>query len=586
MRLTAFLTWSAPAVVRAAVLTAVLAVVQAAAQTQADPESATGHQSKQLSTADEFMVVAAHPLATEAGSEILQAGGSAVDAAIATLLVLNAVEPQSSGIGGGAFALVAGPEGVASWDARETAPAAATPDMFLEEGAPLPFLTAVASGNSVGVPGLVRLLEALHARHGKLPWASLFEPAILLAEEGFPVSERLAQSIAVSADRLVDADAGAAFVPGSVPLAEGDTLRQPALARTLRTIAEKGPDAFYDGPIAEAIVHSVTRGPREGQMALEDLASYQVVERPAVCHPFAGYRVCGMGPPSSGATTVGQILMLLDRTGAADLRAGDARLWHLFAEASRLAYADRAKYLADADFVDVPVKGLLDPGYMDARAGLIPEKTASDGEAKAGDPPFRQGRLHAPDTRRDRPGTTHISIIDADGLAVSVTASIETAFGSGRMAEGVLLNNQLTDFSFLPDTEDGRPIANAVAPRKRPRSSMSPTIVFQDDRPVVLTGSPGGSRIPEYVAQNLLGMLVLGLDPAAAAAMPHVSQRNSGTVTLEAGTAPAIVEGLQAMGHRTDAADLNSGVHTIHVLPDGTLQGGADPRREGIGLGH
>jgi gamma-glutamyltranspeptidase/glutathione hydrolase len=292
-----------------------------------------------------------------------------------------------------------------------------------------------------------------------------------------------------------------------------------------------------------------------------------------------------MGPPSSGATTVGQILMLLQRSAATELALDDARLWHLFAEASRLAYADRAKYLADPDFVDVPVRGLLDAVYMDMRARLIPPAAASRHEAQAGDPPFREGRLHAPDTPRDRPGTTHLSAVDPDGLAVSLTASIETAFGSGRMAAGFLLNNQLTDFSFLAAAEDGTPIANAVAAGKRPRSSMAPTIALRDGRAVVLTGSPGGSRIPEYVAQNLLAMLAFGLDPAAAAALPHVSHRNAGAVALEPGIAPAIVERLRDMGHATETADLASGVHTIRILPDATLQGGADPRREGAAQG-
>lgn len=560
-----------------------LAAAGTAAQTPAGAEATTGNGRKALSTAEEFMIVAAHPLAVEAGFETLEAGGSAVDAAIATLLALNVVEPQSSGIGGGAFAMIAGPDGVTSWDARETAPATATPEMFIEDGEPLPFLAAVASGDSVGVPGLVRLFEALHERHGRLPWAKLFEPAIRLAEEGFSVSDSLAESIAAAGGRLVEADAGAFFVPGSVPLAAGDTLRQPALARTFRTIADEGPDAFYEGPIAEAIIHSVTRGPREGTMTLEDLSGYRVVERPAVCHPFAAYEVCGMGPPSSGAT-VGQMLMLLDRIGAKEMSLDEAPLWHLFAEASRLAHADRARYLADPDFVDVPVKGLLDPGYIDGRAQLIPRDTASEGEAQAGDPPFREGRPHAPDATRDRPGATHVSAVGADGLAVSITASIETAFGSGRVAEGFLLNNQLTDFSFLPAAGDGRPIANAVAPGKRPRSSMAPTIALQDRRPAVLTGS-GGSRIPEFVAQNLLGMLVFGLDPLEAAALPHVSQRNAGPVTVEPGIAPGIVEGLKAMGHPTEAAELGSGVHSIRILQDGTLQGGADPRREGLGMG-
>ena len=563
----------------------VLAALPAAAQTQADPEAATKIEPKPLATAAEYMIVAAHPLAAEAGLAMFEAGGTAADAAVATLLALNVVEPQSSGIGGGAFALVADAEGVTSLDGRETAPAGATPDMFMEGGEPLPFLTAVASGRSIGVPGLVMLMAALHERYGTLPWADLFEPAITLAEEGFPVSARLAESVSGMSGRLADTDAALVFMPGGVPVAEGDTLRQPALARTLQALAEKGPTAFYSGLIADEIVLAAAKEPRPGTLSAEDLAGYRVVERPAVCHPFSGYRVCGMGPPSSGATTVGQILMLLDRFKPDELTLDGPRLWHLFAEASRLAYADRAKYLADPAFVEVPVKGLLDPGYIAERSRLIPEAEASTEPAAAGDPPWREGRLLAPDGARDRPGTTHLSAIGADGLAVSITASIETAFGSGRMASGFLLNNQLTDFSFLPAAEDGTPIANAVEPGKRPRSSMAPTIVFQEDRPIVLTGSPGGSRIPEYVAADLIGLLRFGLDPAEAAALAHVSQRNTGVVSVEPGISRAIMKGLADMGHSVDESDMSSGLHTIRVLPDGTLQGGADPRREGIGLG-
>ena len=562
-----------------------LAALPAHAQTRADPEPATGLVPRPLVTAAEYMVAAAHPLAVEAGVGMLETGGTAADAAVATLLALNVVEPQSSGIGGGAFAVVAGAEGVTSWDGRETAPAGTAPDMFMEDGEPLPFLTAVASGRAVGVPGLVRLLAALHERHGALGWEELFAPAIRLADEGFTVSARLAESIAAMSARLDGTEAAQIFLPGGVPLAEGHRLRQPALAETLRTIAKEGPDAFYSGPIAEEIVQAVARAPRPGTLTAEDMAGYRAVERPAVCHPFSGYRVCGMGPPSSGATTVGQILMLLDRFKPDERTLDSAALWHIFAEASRLAYADRARYLADPEFVQVPVKGLLDPGYIAGRAGVIPMFQGSTGPAEAGDPPFREGRLHAPDGLRDRPGTTHVSVVDADGLAISVTASIETAFGSGRMAGGFLLNNQLTDFSFLPAAEDGTPIANRVEPGKRPRSSMAPTIAFDGERPVVLTGSPGGSRIPEYVAQNLVAMLRFGLDPAEAAALAHVSQRNSGVVSVEPGIARAIPAGLARMGHAVDEADMTSGVHTIRVLPDGTLQGGADPRREGIALG-
>ncbi|MEM7060549.1 MAG: gamma-glutamyltransferase [Pseudomonadota bacterium] len=555
------------------------------AQTQADPEAATGLTAKPLVTAQDYMIVAAHPRASQAGADVLAAGGSAADAAIATLLVLNVVEPQSSGIGGGAFALVHGPDGLTSWDARETAPAGATPDMFLRDGEPMPFLQAVASGRSVGVPGLVRLMEALHARHGKLRWADLFQRAIDIARDGFPVSPRMAASIESSAGRLAEADAGQVFLPDGAAPAEGVVFKQPALAATLEAIAAEGADGFYSGPVAEQIVAAVTAGDVGGSMTLQDLADYQVVERPAVCHAFKLYRICGMGPPSSGATTVGQILMLLDRFKPSDWALEEDRLWHLFAEASRLAYADRARYLADSDFVKVPIAGLLDPSYMDQRARLIPHVEASTEQATAGDPPWREGHLYAPDLQEDLPGTTHLSVIDGDGLAISLTASIETAFGSGRMAAGFLLNNQLTDFSFRPAAEDGRPIANAIAAGKRPRSSMAPTMVYQDDALVVLAGSPGGSRIPEYVAQSLLAVLGFDLDPAEAAALPHVSHRNRGGLAVEPEIGATIRDGLAARGHQVEERPMTSGLHLIRIGPNGVLEGGADPRREGVAIG-
>lgn len=554
------------------------------AQTQADPEAATGMTAKPLITAQRHMMVAANPLASEAGDFMLREGGSAADAAIAALLVLNVVEPQSSGIGGGAFAVVHGPGGLTSWDGRETAPAGAASDMFMKDGEPLPFLRAVISGQSIGVPGMIRLMEALHAKHGKLAWHRLFGPAIRLSKKGFPVSPRLSKLAGWVGARIYGTDAHALFFASPNTLKTGNILRQPALAATLRTIADEGADAFYTGRIADAIVAKVAKGAHPGTMSLDDLASYRVIERPAVCAPFRSYEVCGMGPPSSGATTVGQMMMLLDRFKPADLWLEEPQLWHLFAEVSRLAYADRARYLADSDFVKVPVKGLLDKTYMDQRASMIPLMRASGAKATAGDPPWREGRLHAPDTQLDRPGTTHLSVVDSDGLAISLTASIETAFGSQRMAGGFLLNNQLTDFSFRP-TRDGKPIANAVEPGKRPRSSMSPTIVLKDGKPVILTGSPGGSRIPEYVAQNLVGMLMFDLDPAQAAALPHVSQRNRGSVALEPGIAGKISDGLAKRGHQVEIRDMNSGVHTIVIGPNGVLAGGADPRREGVAVG-
>ncbi|MEL6996726.1 MAG: gamma-glutamyltransferase [Pseudomonadota bacterium] len=530
------------------------------------------------------MIVAANPLASQAGAKILRDGGSAADAMIATLLVLNVVEPQSSGIGGGAFALVNGPEGLTSFDARETAPVAATPDLFLENGEPLPFFDAVLSGKSVGVPGLVRLMGVLHEKHGTLPWGRLFDDAIALAENGFPVSPRLAGLLDTYQSRFNDTAARKLFFSDGAPLVAGDVLRQPDLAATLKMIATSGADAFYTSALASEIVAAASASPRPGALAVADLANYTVIEREPVCHPFRDYEVCGMGPPSSGATTVGQILMLLDRFKPDELYLDDARLWHLFGEASRLAYADRARYLADSDFVKVPVRGLLDPSYIAGRSLLIDPIRASTTRAVAGEPPWRDGLLNAPDTHHKDTGTTHVSVIDSNGLAISLTASIETAFGSQRMAVGFLLNNQLTDFSFLPE-RNGNPIANAVAPGKRPRSSMSPTIVLKDGKPVVITGSPGGSRIPEYVAQNLVAILGYAKDPAKAAALPHVSQRNQDTLAVEPFISNDIKAGLIAFGHRLDERDMTSGVHTIVITPDGTLLGGADPRREGLAVG-
>ena len=566
-------------------LAALLLLAPAFAQTKAEQKNAPGFATKPLVTAHEHMIVAANPLAAQAGDRMMAEGGSAADAAIAALLVLNVVEPQSSGIGGGGFALVHGPDGLTTWDARETAPAGASPDMFMENGEPLPFRTAAASGRAIGVPGLVRLMEVLHTRHGKLPWADLFQPAIRLARDGFEVSPRLAHALARFAGRLQGTDAAAIFLPGGEPVKAGAILKQPRLAETFDLIAAHGAHAFYAGPVAEHIVAAARRSPRPGALSLHDLAVYRVIERPAVCHRYRRYRVCGMGPPSSGATTTGQILMLLDRFKLDELTLGGPRFWHLFASASRLAYADRARYLADGDFVQVPVEGLLDPVYMDARARLINPFEAATDEAVAGDPPGREDGLHAPDAREDLPGTTHLSVVDKDGLAISLTASIETPFGSGRMAGGFLLNNQLTDFSFRPTDANGVPIANAPAPGKRPRSSMSPTIAYLDNKPIALTGSPGGGRIPEYVAQSLVAMLAFESDPATAAALPHVSQRNRGTVALEPGIQAGIVEGLEALGHKTENAEMTSGLHIIRILPDGTLMGGADPRREGVAIG-
>jgi gamma-glutamyltranspeptidase/glutathione hydrolase len=567
----------------------------AAAQTQAEPEATSGPAPKPLVTAEHDMIVAANPLAAKAGLEMLRQGGSAADAAIAALLVLNVVEPQSSGLGGGAFALVHSKTGLVAWDARETAPRGADPKMFLgPDGKPLPFLTAVASGRSIGVPGLARLMEELHDRHGKLPWADLFDPAIALARDGFPISPRLAGLIERYRDRLLHTDAGRVFLNKGKPLREGTILRNPALAETFESLSRLGADGLYQGPLAKAIAKAAQAEPRPGTLDIIDLGDYQVKERTPVCLDYRSrFRVCGMGPPSSGATTVEQILGLMERALPPGQSLDSPVLWHVFAEASALAYADRAAYLADPDFLGVPTRGLLDPHYLDQRAREIDPESAFYGLAYPGDPPWREGRLLAPDRQVGSPGTTHLSVIDADGLAIAVTASIETAFGSGRMAGGFLLNNQLTDFSFRPSNERGTPIANAVEPRKRPRSSMAPTIVYRPaspgtplDRPYILAGSPGGSRIPEYVAAALVAMLDYGADPAAAAALPHVSQRNRGKLVLEKGAQPpAFAKELSRFGHKVEEATMTSGLHIIRIDPDGTLEGGADPRREGAALG-
>jgi len=555
------------------------------------PEAATGWAAKPAVTAAHDMVVAAHPLAAQAGADILAAGGSAADAAIATQLVLGLVEPQSSGLGGGAFVLLW--DGIArhltSFDARETAPAGADGSLFLgPDGKPVPFFAGVIGGRSVGVPGVPRLLATLHARYGRLPWARLFEPAIGLAEAGFPISPRLAALIAQ--DRFLAANPTARayfFEPDGTPKRAGTILKNPAYAETLHALAAGGADVFYDGPIAADLVAAVAAAPHPGSLAPSDLAGYRVIERAPVCGPYRGVRVCGMGPPSSAGVAIAQILGLLERFDLAQAGAGSLEAAHLLAEASRLAFADRDQYLADPAFVTQPISALLDPGYLAQRSALI-RRDRSLGKAAPGALPEKAGLLApccAADASPELPSTSHFSIVDRAGNAIAITSSVESAFGARRMVRGFLLNNQLTDFSFLPE-RDGKPVANRVEPGKRPRSSMAPTIVLgRDGAPQILVGTPGGSQIIGFVAQAVIAMLDWRLDPQAALDLGHVVNRN-GPTELEAGTAAAsLKDGLERLGHTVSIVELNSGLHAIERRDDIWI-GGADPRREGIAIGH
>lgn len=542
----------------------------------------------ELVRADDYMIAAAHPLAAEAGRGILAAGGSAVDAAIAAQMVLTLVEPQSSGIGGGAFLLHydAKTRRLTAYDGRETAPASARPGMFLDaSGKPRGFEDAVVGGLSVGVPGVVRMLALAHEDAGALPWADLFAPAIALAEQGFPVSPRLHQAIAE--DRHLEAFARPAayfYGPSGDPVPEGALLRNPELAATLRAIAAGGADAFYTGPIADDIVRTVGAAKRNpARMTKADLASYRAVRREPVCLDYRAKRVCGMPPPSSGGITTLQILGLLRSFDMRAAGAGSLASAHRLAEASRLAFADRNAYIADPKFVDVPTAELLDRGYLARRARLIGPRAAK-GEVAPGQPAGVLAVATAGEAARP-PSTTHLSVVDAAGNVVAMTSSVEGPFGSRLMAGGFILNNQLTDFSFAPEA-GGKPVANRVEPGKRPRSSMAPTIVFADDgRPILATGSPGGSRIIGYVTKSVLATVDWGLDAAEAVSLGNIVNRG-GPTELEAGTAAeSLRPELQALGHEVVVGELQSGLNAIALTRAG-LEGAADPRREGAALGN
>lgn len=548
------------------------------------PEDTTAIIEKETVRAEDFMVASAHPLATQAGYDVLAAGGTAADAAVAVQTMLGLVEPQSSGLGGGAFVLYFDKESgeITTYDAREKAPLAADGTYFLDEnGEPMEFMDAVIGGRSAGVPGTPKLLEKLHADHGSTDWAALLEPAIETAEEGFQVSQRMAASVADAEglDRFVET--AEYFLPGGEPIAEGSLLRNPAYAETLKLFAEQGSAPFYTGEIAQDIVAALNTNINPGMLTMEHFAAYEVAMREPVCTDYRGFDVCGMAPPSSGGLTVGQILNLLEPFDLRTMGDGvEAR--HLFTQASRLAFADRGLYMADSDFVDVP-QGLLDEEYLAERSALIdPERDM--GTATAGTPPGNDVAWLSPDTDRPKHGTSHFVIVDSAGNMISATTTIESGFGNRVMTRGFLLNNELTDFSFTAEA-DGAPVANRVEPGKRPRSSMAPTIVLQDGAPVLLTGSPGGANIIDYTALSIIALLDWDMDPQAAIDLPHVINLNDGTRVEEGEGAEAMSEGLSALGHDVTIANLNSGLHVIQITDDG-LRGAADKRREGIVLGN
>lgn len=534
--------------------------------------------------AEDWMVVAANPHAVSVGADVLARGGTAADALVAVQVMLGLVEPQSSGLGGGAFLVWydAATGALTTFDGREAAPLAATPRLFQDAaGEPLKFFDAVVGGRSVGTPGTPALLAEVHKRFGTQEWAGLLAPAMKLAEDGFTVSPRLAQLIAADAERLVSSEITAKyFMPAGIPIAAGNTLVNMPYAHTLKVLSEQGVGAFYAGDMARTIVATVRGAKNAGVLSEVDLAIYRVKERPTVCANYRAHEVCGMGPPSSGAIAVGQTLGMLE---GYDLSAGpdDVTVRRLIGDASRLAFADRGRYVADSDYVPVPVEGMLDGAYLAERGTLLSGDDALP-EVSAGNPVFDHALNWADDEAIELPSTSHVSIVDSFGNVASMTTTIENGFGSRLMVGGFLLNNELTDFSFRSQ-RDGVPIANRVAPGKRPRSSMSPTIVMKDGAPVIVAGSPGGSRIIGYTAQAIIGMIDWALDPQQAAALPHAVNR-FGTYDLEQGTAAeALAEGLGTIGYETNTRALTSGLHLISIGE--TLQGGADPRREGIALG-
>jgi len=568
------------------------ASVHAQDATQAAPEVATGYAAKTGWSAKKYMVAAANPLAADAGYQMLKQGGAAIDAAIATQLVLTLVEPQSSGIGGGAFLMYFDGKHVQSYDGRETAPAAADEHLFQDkDGKPLPRMDGIVGGRSVGAPGVLRMLELAHKEHGKLPWKTLFEPAIKLAENGFAISPRLYGLLNWDKYLVRDPVAAAYFYDkDKKPWPVGHVLKNPQLAKTLREIAAGGADAFYKGRIARDIAAKVAAHPTNpGKLTAADIAGYKAKERPPVCSDYKAWTVCGAPPPSTGGISIAQMLGILEVKNIAPYAPVQGVLGadaiHLFSEAGRLAYADRNRYIADTDFVPLPGKGiasLIDKGYLAKRAALITDR--SMGRAPFGTPQDMQVAW-GEDNAIEKPSTSHLVAVDEYGGGLSMTTSVEDAFGSRQMVDGFMLNNQLTDFSFDSQDENG-PIANRVQAGKRPRSAMSPTLVFDKatGKLVLATGSPGGTAIINYVAKVLVGTLDWHLNVQQAISLPNFGSRN-GPTELETGrVAPAVIEQLRARGHQVREIDQTSGLQGFQRMQmngEEVWFGGADPRREG-----
>lgn len=558
--------------------------LQTAVKESHAPEQGTGLTAQKLVEAKEFMAASANPWATQAGYEVLKRGGSAADALVAMQTTLSLTEPQSSGLGGGAFLVYWDNQAkkLTTFDARETAPKAATPELFLDEqGKPLEFMAAVVSGRSVGVPGVPKLLEDVHKRYGKLAWSSLFDLPVKLAEEGFEVSPRMAKSIEQNAQSLVRYPQTAAyFLPDGKPLAAGTLLKNQPFAQSVRLLAKEGSAPFYHGKPAQEMVKTITGAvDNPGQITLADFKNYRVIERPPVCAPYREFEICGMGAPSSGGIALGQIFGILQQQNLNAMGAENIHSWRWLGEASRVAFADRDRYVADPDFVNVPLKALLNQDYLKQRADAVraSEKAAEKVEAGQFNAKYAQGR--APEL----PSTSHISIVDKYGNVASMTTSIENAFGSTLMANGYLLNNELTDFAFNP-AANGQTVANSVAGGKRPRSSMAPTIVMENGEPYMAVGSPGGSRIIGYVAKTLVAHIDWGMDIQTAISLPNMLNRGSAYEIEQDTAAAGKAAALEQLGYKVQVRDLNSGVQGIVIGKNG-LQGGADPRREGKVMG-